>query len=169
MILANILAFPIMLVMTSLQMVVFSRILINSGSGDLILLTLCVWAIGEQGETAFFWGLVGGLLIGFISATPLVVVLGSYILVVFSARLFHRWLWQAPILATMLSVVAGTIGKSIIEMIGLQATGIHLNFLEGLGSIIAPSLLLNFLLLFPMYILINDLAQWMAPKEIYEQ
>ena len=165
--LSNLISVPVMLVLSVLQMTVISRIKFLNGSADLILLAVAAWGIREKNSNAFIWALVGGLMISIATAMPSYSPLAPYIFTALIARLFSKRLWQAPIMALIITTVAGTIFQHIFYIFLLQITGIPLDFAESVGNVTLPSLLLNFFFLFPVYVIIGDIWKWVTPEEMY--
>ncbi len=159
---------PIMLILSVIQTVAVSRVTLMGGSADLILLAIVSWGVSEEDSSVFVWALVGGILISFISAMPPTAVITSYLVIAVITRVFQIGLWQAPILAILLSSFIGTIAKFIIDIIALQFMGIELSFSTSIRTTLAPNLILNLFILFPIYLLMNDLAERISPKEEYE-
>ena len=159
---------PIMLIFSVIQTVAVSRITLMGGSADIILLAIVSWGISEEDSSVFFWALVGGIFISFISAMPTAAVITSYLVIAGISRVFQKVLWQAPILAILLSSFIGTIVKFTIDIIALQFMGIELTLFESIKMALAPNLILNLFILFPVYLIVSDLAKRISPKEEYE-
>jgi hypothetical protein len=159
---------PIMLIFSVIQTVAVSRITLMGGSADIILLAIVSWGISEEDSSVFFWALVGGIFISFISAMPTAAVITSYLVIAGISRVFQKVLWQAPILAILLSSFIGTIVKFTIDIIALQLMGIELTLFESIKMALAPNIILNLFILFPVYLIVNDLARRISPKEEYE-
>ena len=163
-----IVSFPIMLILSVIQTVVVSRINIMSGSADIILLAIVSLGVTEEYRNAFIWALVGGIFISFISAMPAAPVITTYLVVAGVTWIVHKGIWQSPILAVLLSSFIATIVKFIIDIIALQFMEINIDLLKTIKMTLAPNLILNLFLLFPIYTLMSDLAKWISPKEGYE-
>ena len=159
---------PIMLIFSVIQTVAVSRITLMGGSADIILLAIVSWGISEEDSSVFSWALVGGIFISFISAMPTAAVITSYLVIAGISRVFQKVLWQAPILAILLSSFIGTIVKFTIDIIALQLMGIELTLFESIKMALAPNLILNLFILFPIYMIVSDLARRISPKEEYE-
>lgn len=159
---------PIMLIFSVIQTVAVSRITLMGGSADIILLAIISWGISEEDSSVFFWALVGGIFISFISAMPTAAVITSYLVIAGISRVFQKVLWQAPILAILLSSFIGTIVKFTIDIIALQLMGIELTLFESIKMALAPNIILNLFILFPVYLIVSDLARRISPKEEYE-
>ena len=159
---------PIMLIFSVIQTVAVSRIKLMGGSADIVLLTIVSWGVSEEDNSVFYWALVGGIFISFISAMPTAAVITSYLFIAGITRVFQKVLWQAPILAILLSAFVGTIAKFIIDIIALQFMGIELTLSTSIKMTLAPNLILNLFILFPIFLIISDLARRISPKEEYE-
>ena len=165
--LSNLISIPVMLIMSVLQMTAFSRINLLNGSADLILLTIAAWGVREKNTNVYVWALIGGLMISISSALPFLSPIVPYILTALIARLVSRRLWQAPILALIITMVSGTLLQHFFYIVILQMSGVPLGFAESVGFVTLPSLLLNFFFLFPVYVLISDIWKWVTPEEQY--
>jgi hypothetical protein len=162
------LSFPIMLILSIIQTVAVSRVKILGGSADLVLLAIVSWGVSEEDQSVFFWALVGGIFISYISAMPASAVVTSYLVIAGITRVVQKGLWQSPILAILLSSFIGTIVKFVIDIIALKFMGIELTISTSIKMTLAPNLILNLFILFPVYLIMSDIANWISPKEGYE-
>ena len=162
---ASLLSIPIMLLLSVLQSVAFSRINLMGGSSDIILLAIVSLAVVEEENTVFIWALIGGFFISILSAMSVPAVIISYLLIALLSFMIHRYLWQSPILAILLSTALGTIVKYIVDIISLQFTGIQIPITTSVGNILLPNLILNLFFIFPTYIVFSDLVRWVLPKD----
>jgi cell shape-determining protein MreD len=156
-----------MLILSVLQMTAVSRINLLSGSADLILLTVATWGIREKNTNVYVWAVIGGLMTSVSSAMPFLLPVLPYLLTALISRLVSKRLWQAPILALIITMVIGTLFQHFIYIIILQITGLPLGFAESIGYVTLPSLLLNFFFLLPIYVIITDIWKWVTPEELY--
>lgn len=163
-----IVSLPIMLILSVIQSVVVSRVNIMSGSADIILLAIVSLGVTEENRNIFIWALVGGIFISFISAMPAAAVISAYLVVAGITWIVYKGIWQSPILAILLSSFFGTVAKFIIDIIALQFIGISIDFPAIIKMTLAPNLILNLFILFPIYSLMGDLAKWITRKEEYE-
>jgi len=165
---AILLAIPVLGFATMIQTAILSRITLLSGSADLVLVILTVWALQEKVKTAWHWAVAGGLLVGWISGLPMFIPLAGYLLVVVAARLLQRRVWQAPLLAAFIVVVVGTLISHGLVMAYLVITGTQIQFENAISLVTLPSLLLNMLLVIPTNYLVRDLARLVYRTEIKE-
>jgi len=164
--LADWLAFPVLGGLLMIQTAIISRLTLLNGSGDLILLALVAWALHERVRSALVWVLVGGLLVGWISGVPLLVPLIGYGLAVALARMIRRQVWQIPLLAMLFVTFWGTLMYHALTIVTLQFNGTPLSWENALTHVTLPSLVLNMVLAFPVYALLNDLANWLYPEVV---
>jgi rod shape-determining protein MreD len=163
---ATFIAFPILISLVILQSAVFSRFPLLNGTTDLVLLVVIAWALQKRVTTSWQWGIIGGLLVGFVSALPFIASLALYMASVGIALLLKQRVWRAPVLAMLIATFLSTILFHSVTFIILRITGSALPFRETLNLITMPSLVLNLLLSFPIYALIADLAKWLYPEEL---
>ena len=164
----NIIAFPLLALAVIFQSSIISQIKLLSGYADLLLIVLAAWALQERVKSAWHWGVLASLLIGFISKMPWFVIAIGYLTVVFVAQTLQRRVWQAPLLAMFSVTLVGTLFMHILSYVVLRFTGTPLSFSDVLGLITLPSLLLNMLFSIPIYAFMRDLARWVYPSEVYE-
>jgi len=165
---ASLLSIPIMLLLSVLQSVAFSRIKLIGGSSDIILLAIVSLAIVEKENSVFIWALAGGFFVSILSAMSTPVVVVSYLLIAWLSFMTHRFLWQSPILAILLSTILSTTVKFIIDIITLQITGIQFPIAASIGNILLPNMILNLFFIFPAYLVFSDLVRWISPKDDFD-
>jgi len=162
------LAFPVLLLSLVAQMVVLSRIYLLHGTADIILLVLIAWSLQEKARSVWIWVIIGGLLVGFISATPFYIYLVSYLVIIAIVRFLRRQVWQTPVLAMLVVTIIGTFFLQLFIIVGLKVAGQPISWQESLSLITLPSVILNLLLALPVYVVITDLASWVYPVEEIE-
>lgn len=165
---ANFISVPVMLLLSVLQSTAISRITLVNGSADLILIAVACWGVKEKGYNAFVWALVGGLFTALITAMPFYIPIASYLFVALLAKLLIGRIWQSPILMLIAVVFVGTLFEHLASIFYLQVQGVNAGLITSLQNFTLPSLLLNLFFIFPMYVLISDLRQWVLPGEDYE-
>ena len=157
---------PILSVLLIVQTVIVSRITLLHGSADLIMLAIVSWTLQKQVKTAWFWAILGGLLVGLVSSLPIIIPVLSFLSVVGIAVLLKQRVWQVPIFAMFVTMFIGTLVIQVMSLIALNFRGTPIEILDVLFLITLPSLLLNLLLAAPIYFLFGDLAKWLHPGEL---
>ena len=159
----NLIALPVILLAVMLQTAIVSRIYLLSGIADLPLVMLAAWALQKEVETAWHWALATGLLVGFVSALPMLAPILGYFAVVVLAQILQGRVWQAPLLAMFSVTFFGSAIASILTFSVLSLSGVTLPMGDVLGMLTLPSVLLNMLLAIPVYAIMRDLARWVYP------
>jgi hypothetical protein len=160
------LAVPVLGSLLIFQSAVVSNFPLLHGTADLVLIAIVAWAIQKNVDSVWQWGIIGGLMIGFVSEIPLVVPLVSYLLAVGLAVALRQRVWQIPILAVLVATFFGTLAVNLATFTALRIGGTPLPLFESLNLIVLPSLFLNLLLSVPFYIILGDLAKWLYPEEL---
>jgi hypothetical protein len=158
-------AIPVLGLAMMLQVSIASRIMLLSGSVDLLLLMVAAWGLQERVRAAWMWGLVASLLAGVVSGVPWYVYLIGYLSVVGLARLLVHRLWQAPLLAMFAVTFIGTLELLMLTFVQRTIFEVPLSFSEVFSKIVLPSVLLNLLLAIPVHTLIRDLAGRIYPEK----
>lgn len=164
----NLIPIPVLLLLSVLQMTAISRINLLSGMADLVLLAVASQGVQGKGSSVYIWALLGGLFISLSTAMPFLSPAVPYLFTALIASLLHKRFWQSPILALIITMIAGTLFQHIFYILLLQFTGIEMGFAESIGNVTIPSLLLNFFFLLPVYVFIKDLGKWTTPEELYD-
>jgi hypothetical protein len=162
---AILIGIPVMLFAAILQSSLVSNFTLLSGMADLVLVIIIAWAIDGRVKYAWVWAALGALFISLFSALPFFVYLFSYGLVTWISYIFHRRIWQAPLLIMLGVTLLGTIIEQVLSMIMLQINGTSLSFLTGFTRITLPSVLLNLLVALPIFAIIRYLAGKVYPGE----
>jgi len=160
------LALPVLALVLMIQTVIVSSLPLLSGQADLIMLVLIAWGLQERARTAWVWAIVAGLMVGVVSALPVVVPVIGYLLVIVITRLFVRRVWQTPILAMFIMTFAGSLIYQVLVMGVLIFYGTSLPVGDSLNLVILPGTLLNLLLALPVYAIVADMAQGIYPEEV---
>jgi rod shape-determining protein MreD len=163
---ATLISVPIFTALLILQTAVISRIPLLHGTADLVLLAVLAWGLQKRVQTAWQWGIIGGLMVGIVTALPLGTSVVGYLIAVMIALALRQRVWQVPILAMFVATFIGTLLSQAIAVIALRLSGNALPLGEAFSLIMLPSILLNLLLAIPAYALLGDLAHWLYPEEL---
>jgi rod shape-determining protein MreD len=163
---AVLIAVPILVVLIMIQSAVLSNIPLLHGTTDLVLVALLAWALQKRVRTAWFWAIIGGLLVGYVSALPFGAVLVGYLLAVGLAIMLKQRIWQVPILAMLVATFFGTLLVNLVVITALRIMDTPISFWEAINLVTLPSVLLNLLVAIPFYALFSDLAKWLYPEPL---
>jgi len=161
---ATLIAIPILAGMLIFQTAVLNQIPLLQGSADLVLLSLAAWSLQKRVKTAWAWGLIGGLMVGFVSAAPQGVYLIGYMLTVTVGWLLRQQISSVPILAMLIAAFSGTLILNGITLLALRLMDTPLTIGASINLIVLPSLLLNLILALPFYVIFKDLATLLYPE-----
>ena len=159
----NLIAFPLLALVVIVQSAVISHMTLLAGYADLMLVVLAAWALKAEASSAWLWAILGGVMVSFVSGLPWPVTMVGYLVVVLLAQLLRKRVWQAPLLAMFSVTFTGTLLMDLSILLVLNVLGTPLPIGDSLGLIVLPSMLLNLLFAVPVYVIIRDLAQWVAP------
>jgi len=163
---AVLIAAPILAVLVMIQSAVLSNIPLLHGTTDLVLVALLAWALQKRVRTAWIWAIIGGLLVGYVSALPFGAILVGYLLAVGLAILLKQRIWQVPILAMLVATFFGTLLVNLVVIIALRVVDTPISFWEAINLVTLPSVLLNLLVAIPFYALFSDLAKGLYPEPL---
>lgn len=163
---AILIAIPILSLLLVVQTAIISRAPLLQGTADILLLTVIAWALQERVRSAWYWAVLAGLLVSFVSGLPYGLLLAGYLLATGIALALRQRVWQAPILAMFAATFFGTLIVHLISLLVLRISGNPMPILEALNLITLPSLLLNLLLAVPIYAVFSDLAKWVYPEQL---
>lgn len=162
----NLLGLPILVILLVLQTAIVSQIPLLQGTADLILLALIAWALQKRVNSAWAWGIIGGLLVGLVSAVPFPVYLAGYLMAVAIAVMLRQRIWNVPFLAMTIATLAGTLIIHGLTILYLRLTDTIIGFSSSINLITLPSMLLNLILSIPFYLIFSDLAQTLYPEPL---
>ncbi|MEZ0395151.1 MAG: hypothetical protein ABWK53_01770 [Anaerolineales bacterium] len=160
------LSLPVLGLALMLQLAMVGRVNLLFGSADLPMLILIAWGLQERVRWAWVWGLLGGLLVGYVSGLAWYVPLLGYLGAVGLAQSLRRRIWQAPFLAMFLVTLTSTLWMHGLSFISLRLAGNPLLLGDSFDLITLPSVFLNLALGVLIYPLIRDLAAWLYPSEV---
>ena len=163
---AILISLPILALGVILQSTVFSRFTLLNGPADIVLLLVVCWALQDNVKDEWAWAVVGGLLVGFVSAVPVWVPLAGFLAVTWAAVALKKRIWQIPILALFFIVFIGTIFTQLLTFATLRLLGTPIDPVLTLNLITLPSVLLNLLLAIPVNGVISEISRWLYPEEI---
>ena len=146
-----------------LQMGVFSRAALFSGTADVVLLFLAAWSLRQQQKYSWVLVVIFGLILSAISAAPALSLLIVYLSVFLAATRLQMGLWRSSLLSMFLLVFFGTFLAHGVYIAGLFARGVPISLTEAFTQIMLPSVLLNMLLTIPIHALVQEIFRNAAP------
>jgi hypothetical protein len=157
---------PILVLILIIQVGVVSNLPMMYGNANLMMLVIMAWALQERSKKVWDVALIGGALVGFVTAVPFYVPMLTFLAVAALAKTFRRRIWRIPIFLMILMSIFGTFFEQIFTVIVLQLSGSPLLIRESIFSVILPSALINLLISIPVFSLVTDLGNWVYPIEV---
>jgi len=156
---------PILILLAYIQIIIMPTIKLINGHADVLMVFIIAWALQEKRLPVWFPAIVGGLIISLVSAVPIFVPLVTYLCITVFARFIRNRIWQMPILAMLSTTLVGSLISAILTLLVLQFNGYNLPWDLTMNSVILPATLLNLMLSLPVYLLVTDFGQFLAPSE----
>jgi rod shape-determining protein MreD len=163
---AEILFYPILILLLIIQTAILRHIPFLGGSADLLLLWLVAWGLHPSGKHAWIGAIFAGLLMGYVSAVPWYASMISYLIVIIASRFLSKRFWQNPLIALFFITFFCAIIQNVLVYLSLYVGGAALNWSSALRNVIIPTVFLDMLLTLPVYAIVNDMARWVYPLEV---
>jgi rod shape-determining protein MreD len=160
-----ILSIPTLGLIAILQSAVVSRLPLNRGTADLMLVVLIAIALQKTVTTSWQWSIVGGLLMDFLSGLPFGIFTVSYLLATALALIIRERIWRFSFLMQLLIVFFGTIVSHALSFLVLFLQGSDISLGIVLQVVTLPSIILNFMISLPIFILTQDVLEQVTPQE----
>ena len=153
------------LLFTSLELAVVSRLPLQNGIADIVLLFVIAWSLNREAKNYYIPTLIAGGITSFISSIPFPSAIVSYLLAAFMTRSLVKRLWEMPVFSMLIITVLATFTQHLIYILILQIQGSNVPFLYSLEVITLPSVFINIILALPVYLIVHD-AQKMVYREV---
>ena len=160
-----VLSIPVLSIIAIFQSSVVSRLPLNRGTADLMLVVLVAITLQKSAKSTWLWSIVGGLLMDFFSGLPYGLFTFSYLIATSMAFKLRERIWRFSFLMQLLVVFTGTIISHGLAVLVLFLGGGTLQLNTVLQGITLPSIILNFVLSLPVFIITQDIIQQFTPAE----
>ncbi|HDD61809.1 MAG TPA: rod shape-determining protein MreD [Chloroflexi bacterium] len=160
-----ILSIPTLGLIAILQSAVVSRLPLNRGTADLMLVVLVAIALQKTVSTSWQWSIVGGLFVDYLSGLPFGIFTVSYLLATGLALIIRERIWRFSFLMQLLVVFFGTMFSHALSFLVLLLQGSEISFGTVLQVVTLPSIILNFMISLPIFILTQDILEQVNPQE----
>ncbi|MCH7663010.1 MAG: hypothetical protein IH859_03965 [Chloroflexi bacterium] len=148
---------------TILQTTIASQIPLLQGTVDLVLLTFLAWALREEISGIWQWGLIAGLSVGFASQLPIWLPVSTYMLITLFIQLLKTKIWQVRVISLFTTTILATFLVLGLQWAFIVVQGVPINFVQAFNLVILPSMVLNLLIAFPIYVLMGELTMRIYP------
>jgi hypothetical protein len=163
---AELLHYPILILLLILQMTIGRNIQLVGGSADLVLLWLVCWGLHKQGKNVWYGALFAGLLLTFASAVPWYVSFISCFFAAGVSRYFSKRFWHNPLIALFIVTFVGSLFSFLLQYAVLVFLNGNMGWSVSLTHVIIPSVFMNLILALPVYAIVHDMSRWMYPAEV---
>ncbi|MGB2962861.1 MAG: rod shape-determining protein MreD [Anaerolineales bacterium] len=160
-----ILSIPVLSIIVVFQSAVVSRLPLNHGTADLMLVVLVAITLQKSVKSVWLWSIVGGLLTDFFSGLPFGLFTFCYLIATGMAFILRERIWRFSFLMQLLVVFTGTIISHGLAVLVLFLGGAILQLNTVLQGVTLPSIILNFMLSLPVFIITQDIIQQLTPVE----
>ncbi len=160
------LGLPLLALAAVLQATVLSRMHLLGGTLDLVLLLSLSWTLVGEWQGGPAWGLMGGLCLDLLSGGPLGANALGLVLVTYGASLSEGRFWRSHVLLPLATVLLGTIIYHLIYLALLAISGHAVDWGASLAGVTLPAVLLNTVLMLPVYHLVRWLHTITHPAPV---
>ena len=147
----NFISFPILFIAAVLQATFVPQIRLLGGGPDFVFLIILSWSINSRLEESIVWAFVGGIMIDLLSAAPTGASVLGTLLIIFAISGIGQQVYSIGLVLLAGSVVFGTVIKYLALFLVLSLAGYHIDWLVASVYIIAPTILYNVILIWPIY------------------
>jgi len=160
-----ILSIPTLGLIAILQSAVVSRLPLNHGTADLVLVVLVAIALQKSVTAPWQWSIVGGLFVDFLSGLPFGIFTVSYLFATGLAVILRERVWRFSFMMQLLVVLFGTFLSHLLSFLVLFFQEANISLAVVLQVVTLPSIILNFMLSLPIFILTQDILDQINPQE----
>ena len=157
---------PLLAVAAVLQATVLSRLHLAGGTADLVLLLALSWTLVGEWQGGPVWGLIGGLCLDLLSGGPLGASAVGLVVVTYLASLTEGRFYRSHVLLPLATVLGGTVLYHLISLTVLAVTGHSVSWLASLTQVTLPAVLLNTLLMLPVYQVLRAVHGLLHPAPV---
>ena len=153
------------MIVSMLQLGIFSHIQILSGKIDLIMLGVIAWILQKRIEIVdiLIYILISLLILFFISAEPIFLLIMFYGAVGLLTYWIKNNVQQIPIVSMLIFTAIFTFIHLTIFGLYLQLLGTNIEAKSVFQIVILPSILYNLIAAIPMFLLTNELQHLVYP------
>jgi rod shape-determining protein MreD len=157
---------PILGLAAILQSTVLPGLALLNGRIDLVLLLAISWTLAGDWQGGALWGFIGGIWLDLLSGGPMGV--SSFILVAmtFLASLSEGRVWRSNIILPLGTALVTSLLYHLSRAVATMVWGLAVDWESLFRSTILPALLLNALLVVPVYTGLRWLYGLVQPRLI---
>jgi rod shape-determining protein MreD len=157
---------PLLALAAVLQTTVLSRLHLGGGVLNLTLLLALSWTLIGEWQGGPVWGLIGGLCLDLLSGGPFGANAVALVLVTYLASLTEGRFYRSHVLLPLATVLFGTLLYHLVYLALLAGTGRPVAWLTSLSQVTLPAVLLNTVLMLPVYHVLRWLHGLLHPAPV---
>jgi rod shape-determining protein MreD len=157
---------PLLALAAVVQATILSLLHVSGGTVDLVLLLALSWTLIGEWQGGALWGLMGGLCLDLLSGGPVGAHALGLVAVAYLASLSEGRFWRSHVLLPLATVLLGTVAYHLLYLTALAATGHGVAWLPSLAQVTLPAVLLNTLLMLPVYHAVRWLHHILHPAPV---
>ena len=157
---------PLLAFAAVLQATLLPQFRLFGGTIDLVLLLTLNWTLVGESRGGPIWAFMGGLCLDLLSGGPLGANALGLVLVAYLASLSEGRFWSSHVLLPLASVLVGTVVYHLVYLLTLAATGHGVSWGLSLSQVTLPTVLLNTLVMLPVYHLVRWLHSVLHPAAV---
>lgn len=163
---AYLIGIPLLAMLAILQTTLFADIHFFDGRPDVVLLAVVAWGLAGGDRQGMVWGFVGGLLLDAFSGLPLGTSSISLIIIAFLVSLYAGRVWETNLLMPLGIAAGASLLYHSLMLVWLLLLGRMVDLPFSFSRVILPTMILNMILILPVYQLLGSLYQRLHPQEI---
>jgi rod shape-determining protein MreD len=157
---------PLLAFAAVLQATLLPQFRLFGGTVDLVLLLTLNWTIVGEWRGGSVWALMGGLCLDLLSGGPFGANALGLLLVAYGASLSEGRFWSSHVLLPLASALFGSVVYHLVYLLTLAVTGHTVNWSLSLSQVVLPTVLLNTLLMLPVYHSVRWLHSVLFPAAV---
>lgn len=157
---------PLLALAAVVQATVLSHLHLSGGTLDIVLLLTLSWTLAGEWQGGAMWGLMGGLCLDLLSGGPFGAHALALVPVAYLASLSEGRFWRSHVLLPLATVLFATVLYHLLYLTALTATGHVVAWLPSLTQVTLPAVLINTLLMLPVYHLVRWLHHVLHPAPV---
>lgn len=155
---------PLVLITAILQTTIITRLTFENGTANLLLIFIIIWGLHERSRGSWLLAIIAGLSLTLSSNLPVGTYILSFLLINLIVRYLNTKIWKSPLLILIVLMIIGTLIEHTITYIALVFTG-QVNPIGMVFSrITIPSVILNLVWAFPVFIVLNHVLNRLFPS-----
>lgn len=157
------LSIPILAIAVVLQASLLPDVRLLNAQPDLMLLIVIAWSVYAEREEAIVWAFAGGIMQDLLSPLPTGTSIVAPLIVIFGIKAMSEQVFRFGLLLLLGFVILGTLVHHFFVLTVLGVNGFSYDPLLVVQTILIPTLFLNIVGIFPVYVLVR-LVQNRLPR-----